>query len=151
MLHIPAFPHLKESNPRTGFLEDSQYEKLVEGAELWFRTLVECAASIGWRHEELLSLRVRQVDLKHRILRLEPGTTKNGEGREAPMTDTMLQLLTACTEGKEPTIPSLPGRMASQSATSAEPGRTPVPRPAYPTCSSTTSAALLLAACVIQV
>ncbi|HEX8892564.1 MAG TPA: hypothetical protein VF783_04530 [Terriglobales bacterium] len=25
------------------------------GAELWFRTLVECAAFIGWRHEELES------------------------------------------------------------------------------------------------
>ena len=31
----------------------------------------------------------------------EPGTTQNGEGREAPMTDTMLQLLTACVEGKD--------------------------------------------------
>jgi integrase len=50
----------------------------------------------------LISLRVKQVDLEHRILRLEPGTTKHKEGREAPMTDTMLQLLTACVEGKGP-------------------------------------------------
>jgi integrase len=76
--------------------------KLVKDAELWFRALVECAAFIGWRHEELLGLRVRQVYLEHRILRLEPGTTKNGEGREAPMTDRMQQLLTACCEGKGP-------------------------------------------------
>ena len=62
--------------------------------------LVECAAFIGWRHEELLGLRVRQIDLEHRILRLEPGTTKNGEGREAPMTDKMHQLLAVCVEGK---------------------------------------------------
>jgi hypothetical protein len=32
---------LRENNTRTGFLEDSQYEKLVEDAELWFRTLVK--------------------------------------------------------------------------------------------------------------
>ena len=102
VVYVPAFPHLKENNARTGFLEDAQYDKLVEGAKLWFRTLVECGATIGWRHQELISLRVKQVDLKHRILRLEPGTTKNKEGREAPMTDTMLQLLTACVESKEP-------------------------------------------------
>jgi integrase len=100
VLYMPAFPHLKENNARTGFLEDAQYEKLIEGAELWFRALVECGATIGWRHHELLSLRVGQVDIEHRVLRLEPGTTKNDEGREAPMTDTMLQLLTACVEGK---------------------------------------------------
>jgi integrase len=100
VLYVPAFPHLKENNARTGFLEDVQFDRLVEGAELWFRTLVECGATIGWRHEELLGLRVRQVDLEHRIVRLEPGTTKNGEGREAPMTDTMWQLLRASVEGK---------------------------------------------------
>jgi len=102
VLHMPAFPYLKENNVRQGFLEDSQFDKLVQGADLWFRTLVECGATIGWRHEELIALRVKQIDLEHRIIRLEPGTTKNDEGREAPMTDTMRQLLTACVEGKGP-------------------------------------------------
>ena len=102
VLYVPHFPFLKENNVRQGFLEDSKYEKLVEGAALWFRTLVECGASIGWRHEELLSLQVRQVDLKHRTLRLEPGTTKNGDGREAPITEVMRQLLAACVAGKKP-------------------------------------------------
>ena len=105
VLHMPSFPHLEENNVRQGFVEDAQYDRLVEGAELWFRTLVECGATIGWRHHELLSLRVRQIDLEHRIVRLEPGTTKNKEGREAPMTDVMLQLLTACVEGKQPDDP----------------------------------------------
>jgi len=100
VLYVPAFPHLKENNARTGFLEDTQHDKLIEGAELWFRTLVECGATIGWRHHELLALQVKQIDLEHRVIRLEPGTTKNDEGREAPMTSVMLQLLTACLEGK---------------------------------------------------
>jgi integrase len=102
VLHMPSFPHLKENNVRQGFLEDALFQRLVEGAELWFRTLVECAASIGWRRHELLALLVKQIDLEHRVLRLEPGTTKNDEGREAPMTDAMLQLLSACMEGKGP-------------------------------------------------
>ena len=80
---VPHFSMLRERSARKGFLEDAQFDKLVAGTQLWFRTLVECASFIGWRHEELLSLRVRQVDLEHRILRLEPGTTKNDEGREA--------------------------------------------------------------------
>jgi hypothetical protein len=69
---------------------------------LWFRSLVECAANIALRHEELLGLRVKQFDLEHRIPRLEPGTTKNGEGREAPMFGNMYQLLAACCQGKRP-------------------------------------------------
>ena len=101
VVNVPIFPRLKESNARSGFLEDAQFTKLVQGSKLWFRTLVECGATIGWRHHELLGLRFRQIDLEHKIVRLEPGTTKNDEGREAPMSETMLHLLTACTEDKE--------------------------------------------------
>lgn len=101
VINVPVFPRLKESNARSGFLEDAQFAKLVEGADLWLRTLIECGATIGWRHQELLGLRVRQIDVEHKIVRLEPGTTKNDEGREAPMSETMLQLLAACVEGKE--------------------------------------------------
>ena len=32
-VRVPRFPHLAENNVRTGFLEDSQYDKLIEGAE----------------------------------------------------------------------------------------------------------------------
>ena len=42
---------------------------------------------------------MRQVDLASRQIRLEAGTTKNGEGRIAPMTDEAFTLLTACVIG----------------------------------------------------
>jgi integrase len=93
VLDVPHFPMLKESNARTGFLPDDDFDKLVEGTPLWFRALVECGAGIGWRKEELLDLKVKQLDFEHRILRLEPNTTKNDEGREAPMFGNMLPLL----------------------------------------------------------
>ena len=64
--------------------------------------LVECGASIGWRKEELLGLKVKQLDFEHRILRLEPNTTKNDDGREAPMFGNMHPLLKACVETKGP-------------------------------------------------
>jgi integrase len=99
---MPAFPHLKENNVRKGFLDDSQYRKLVEGAELWFRALVECGRTYGWRVSELLNMRVTQIDLVQRVIRLEPGTTKNADGREVFMTDAVHALLLACVTGKAP-------------------------------------------------
>jgi integrase len=100
VLRLPGFPKLKENNVRQGFLDDAQYRKLVEGSELWFRTLVECGRTYGWRVSELIGMRVRQADLAQRTIRLEPGTTKNSEGREVVMTDAVFTLLSACAIGK---------------------------------------------------
>jgi integrase len=74
----------------------------VDGAELWFRALVECGRTYGWRVSELLNLQVGQVDLAQRVIRLEPGTTKNTDGREVFMTDALHGLLSACVTGKRP-------------------------------------------------
>jgi integrase len=97
---MPYFQHLKENNVRKGFLEDGQYRALVEGSDLWFRALVECGRTFGWRVSELVGMKVDQVDLMQRVIRLAPGTTKNNEGREVFMTDALHHLLTACVEGK---------------------------------------------------
>jgi integrase len=103
VIFVPAFPRLAENNVRQGFLEDAQYEKLLESClELWFQTLVEMGATYGWRIGELLKLRVNQIDLPHRTIRLHPGTTKNKEGREVKMTQMVHDLLALCIEGKGP-------------------------------------------------
>jgi len=102
VLRMPHFPLLRENNVRKGFLDDAQYRKLIEGTELWFRALVECGRTYGWRLSELLNLRVEQVDLIQRVIRLEPGTTKNADGREVFMTDAVAALLSSCVMGKKP-------------------------------------------------
>jgi Integrase len=103
---LPAFPRLQENNVRQGFLEEGQFEKLIAYCpELWFRTLVELGSTYGWRVSELLNLRVQNVDLQNHTIRLEPGTTKNGEGREVSLTKTAELLLTACIQGKNPADP----------------------------------------------
>ncbi len=102
VLRVPPFPHLQENNVRQGFLTAEQYNNLIAHCpELWLRALLETAYNYGWRVSELLTLRVRQVDLVSRTIRLEPGTTKNREGREVTIeSDAVLQLLRQCVECK---------------------------------------------------
>jgi len=100
---VLKIPRLAENNIRTGFLEDGQFEKIVSNcSELWFRAIVEVGRTYGWRVGELLQLRVRQVDLLGKVIRLDPGTTKNRDGREVSMTQNVYALLSACVSEKQP-------------------------------------------------
>ena len=101
---IPHFPHLKENNARQGFITPEQFAELVAHCpDLWLRALLEAGYNYGWRVSELLSLRVGQVDLIARTIRLEPGSTKNGEGRTVSIeSGTLLHLLCHCVDGKRP-------------------------------------------------
>jgi integrase len=102
----PYIPHLKERNVRKGFLEDREYERLEKvfssTSPLWMRTLFALAFNFGWRKSELLGLRVRQIDLAGRVIRLDPGTTKNDEARAAVLTDHLLGMVSECVAGKQP-------------------------------------------------
>jgi len=83
----PEIPHLKENNARRGFFERAAFEAACAGLPAYLQPLLTVAYITGWRiKSELLPLEWRQVDFKGRTLRLEPGTTKNGEGREFPFT-----------------------------------------------------------------
>jgi integrase len=100
---LPRFPKLEENNVREGFAEDGQCERIIEYCpELWFRGLVECGRTYGWRESELLNLRVKQIDMMQRVIRLAPGTTKNKSGRNVAMTAAVAGLLGALVEGKGP-------------------------------------------------
>ena len=101
VLRLPKIPRLREDNVRTGFLEDGQYRKLIEYCpELWFRSMVEVGRTYGWRVSEVQNMRVSQLDLLQRTIRLEPGTTKNRESREVSMIDAVYALLRECARGK---------------------------------------------------
>jgi integrase len=102
---VPYIAMLKENNTRTGFLESRQHSSLAAETGkigLWLRTMFEVGYTFGWRHEELLALRVRQVNVSAGTIRLEPGTTKNDQGREVSMTLPVKALLTQCVHGKGP-------------------------------------------------
>lgn len=101
---VPKFPKkLRESDPRSGWLDDEQYEQLQNHApHVWLRGFLAVAYNFGFRKGELLGLRVRQVNLKDRTIQLLPGTTKNDKGRTVRMTEDVYQRLAPCVKGKKP-------------------------------------------------
>ena len=82
----PYIPSVKVDNTRQGFLTMADVEAVAReiGADL--APVVRFAALTGWRKREVQSLRGRQVDFDAGTVRLEPGTTKNMEGRTFPFT-----------------------------------------------------------------
>lgn len=102
VMRVPSFPRLAEDNVRQGFVEQAQFQELVDACSApWFRVLLTVARTYGWRKGELLNMRVARVDLLGGTIRLEPGTTKNREGREVTLTPVLTKLLAGCIQGKE--------------------------------------------------
>ncbi|MCC7177053.1 MAG: site-specific integrase [Acidobacteria bacterium] len=96
LLHVPYIPLLREDNVRTGFFEPDQFASVLAHLPEPIRPVVEFAYITGWRiASEILPLEWRQVDFEAGEVRLDPGTTKNGEGRVFPMTDDLRALLKA--------------------------------------------------------
>jgi integrase len=101
---VPFIPMFSEKNVRIGFLADTDQAKLARECAvrgLWLRTAFAIGYTFGWRLSEILGLRVRQVDLADRTVRLEAGTTKNGHGRIVSLTEECFTLLQACCLGKK--------------------------------------------------
>ena len=78
---VPHIPMLKEHNVRTGFFEVDDYKALMAEAAEHIRPIIAFAYVTGWRKSEILSLKWNQVDLKEGTVRLNPGMSKNEEGR----------------------------------------------------------------------
>jgi integrase len=64
------------------------------------RAITATALLFGFRKGELLNLRVRQIDLLNREIRLEGRDTKNGAAKAVVMTGNVAVLLTALATGK---------------------------------------------------
>jgi integrase len=95
--------NLREPNPRPGFVNDEQYAALQAKAKyVWLRAVLAVAYNFGFRKGELLGLRVSQIDLKARTIRLLPGTTKSEKGRAVVMTEDVHKLIAERVKGKKP-------------------------------------------------
>lgn len=92
---VPTIKALTERNARKGFLRPEQFAKLYRALDADLRPLARVAFVTGWRKGELVSRRWKHVDLRRGWLRLEPGETKNREGRSFPLTEVLLRELEA--------------------------------------------------------
>lgn len=104
LLRAPKFPRFEESEARQGFVEEVQYQRLAAASagDLWLRALLATAYTFGFRRGELLNLRVQQVDLLERTIRLNPTDTKTRKGRVVVLTPDVCTLVEACVIGKKP-------------------------------------------------
>jgi len=91
---VPIIEMLSENNVRKGFVEKRVFLALYTELPEYLRCLVETAYLTGWRRNELLSRRWRHVDLDAGWLRLDPGETKNGEGRQFPLRGRLREAMT---------------------------------------------------------
>ena len=82
LLQKPHIPFLKEDNVRVGFFERDQFLAVLARLPEPVQPAATFAYITGWRIDgEVLSLEWRQVDFGADEVRLDPGKTKNGEGR----------------------------------------------------------------------
>lgn len=81
----PHVPFLPEDNVRTGFFERQEFEavRVALGNEC-LQDVVTFGYITGWRLHEVLGLRWRNVDFEAGEVRLDVGSTKNGDGRVFP-------------------------------------------------------------------
>jgi len=93
LARLPVLRKLKESAPREGFFERAQYEAVRRRLKPDLQAAVAIAYRFGWRVQEILGLERRQLDLEAGTLRLDPGTTKNEEGRLVYLTPDLVRLL----------------------------------------------------------
>jgi integrase len=78
----PPFPTMHVENARTGFFEEGDWKAIRSHLPDYCQGVGDFAFVIGWRIMEILTLTWRHIEPG--VIRLDPGTTKSGEGRVFP-------------------------------------------------------------------
>ena len=89
---VPKIPMLDENNVRKGYYEHGQFLALRDALHDHLKGFVTFAYQVGWRDTEISTLRWQQVDLNQGIVRLEPGETKNDDGRTVYLDDELKEV-----------------------------------------------------------
>ena len=90
---VPPFSMLKENNTRKGFFEPGEFAAVCDELPAHLVPVAKTAYITGCRIGEVLSRQWHNVDLDAGWVRVEPGETKNGEGRQFPLTPELRELL----------------------------------------------------------
>jgi integrase len=90
----PYISKLALNNTRKGFFEREQFAAVLRHLPEEIQPVAVTAYVTGWRvHDEILSRQKHHLDLREGWLRLDPGETKNGEGRNFPLTQMLRSAL----------------------------------------------------------
>jgi integrase len=107
LAQLPRFPSIRVTNARMVFFTDEELDRLVKAlpevierdvGNDWLVPFVVTARWIGTRRNELLHLERRQLDLEVGKITLDPGTTKNRQGRIVYLPPDALEVLRAWDE-----------------------------------------------------
>ncbi|MHB1680961.1 MAG: tyrosine-type recombinase/integrase [bacterium] len=82
---------LKGEVSRIRYLLDDEIDCLISNCDSYLKPIVITALNTGMRKSEIFYLTWNRVDLKNRVILLD--ITKNGERREIPINDTLLNTL----------------------------------------------------------
>ena len=133
---MPHVPMLTVNNARQGFFERHEFDAVLAHLPAYLHAPLRFAFVTGWRFKsEVLPLTADRVDLGAGVVRLDPGATKNNEGRSLYVTAELREVLTAQLDSiamlrKRDIICPMcfTGRTARRSRTSGRRGRTPARR-----------------------
>lgn len=98
LMRLPVIEKVEEPPARSGFVTNEQFEAIRGRLPEELQTAMTVAFTFGWRKQEVLGRQKQHLDLKEGTLRLDPGETKNGEGRVVHLTPELRALLVAQVE-----------------------------------------------------
>ncbi len=107
---VPYFPRLKLNNVRKGTLPHDKYPELLAALPERLRPVLALGYHTGMRLGEIQRLRWEQVKFLDGVIRLDPGETKNDEGRAIPVNEELMRVLKAEYLKREPGCPLVCGR-----------------------------------------
>ena len=81
--HRPYIPSVSVDNARKGFFEPADFEAVEPNLPESLRPFMRFLYLTGWRAGEARGLTWAGIDFAAGVVRLEPGVTKNREGRES--------------------------------------------------------------------
>jgi integrase len=108
VVSVPHIPMLDEHNVRKGFFEHEEFLAMRAALPEYLRPVLTFAYYTGCRRGEILALQWSQVDLTVRVVRLEPGTTKNDEARNLPLTTELYETLAMQRAIRDTKFPACP-------------------------------------------
>jgi integrase len=90
---MPTIEMYAPSDPRQGFIEREQYQKLLEAFPEWLKPVLTFAFQTAWRKEKILGLKWESIDLKERQITLPSRMSKNGKARPIYADDVVYKVL----------------------------------------------------------